>query len=192
MGMWQWDCWENSLELCMVSLFSRSLRSLCYVLAAKPLKEPVGVLGSVLWLLLGRVPPWSQSLGCCFGRSPLQDHCPCSVMPCCSPAGKTMYQQTGQDLQDQGDRGTPQQALKQWLRASEKVPSFLFFPRTQAFPRWDYLRSRGALPIFKGVNTSLLAPCHAERSLSPSLISPCCFHSGPARGFVLWGCCLCF
>lgn len=27
MGMWQWDCWENSLELCMVSLFSRSLRA---------------------------------------------------------------------------------------------------------------------------------------------------------------------
>jgi len=41
MGMWQWDCWENSLELCMVSLFSRSLRSLYYVLAAKSLKEPV-------------------------------------------------------------------------------------------------------------------------------------------------------
>lgn len=83
MGMWQWDCWENSLELCMVSLFSRSLRSLCYVLAAKPLKEPVGVLGSVLWLLLGRVPPWSQSLGCCFGRSPLQDQLASSLSLFC-------------------------------------------------------------------------------------------------------------
>lgn len=67
----------------------------------------------------------------------------------------------------------------------------ILFHRPQVFPRWDYPRSGGTLPIFKGVNTSLLASFQAERSLSASLISPCCSRSGPELGFVPRGSCLC-